>query len=109
MPPLAYTVRATIPEEPLADRFIAWLEGGHLAGVLSGGADRAEVLRQDPEPGASSFIVEVRYRFPSRTVFETYERDFAPALRAEGIELFGPDSGIVMERSIGAIIAATPA
>ncbi|MEQ8770584.1 MAG: DUF4286 family protein [Phycisphaerales bacterium] len=106
---LAYSVRATIPTEPLADRFVAWLEGGHLAGVLAGGADRAEVLRLHPDPGASGVVIEVRYRFPSREAFETYERDSAPALRAEGIERFGPDTGIVMERSVGAIIAESQA
>ncbi len=106
---LAYTVRATIPTEPLADRFVAWLEGGHLAGVLAGGANQAEILRLDPDSGAGGVVVEVRYRFPSRESFERYERDFAPALRAEGVELFGPDTGIVMERSVGAIIAASQA
>ncbi len=109
MPPLAYTVRATIPAEGLADRFVAWLDGGHLAGVLAGGADRAEVLRFGSDPDAPSVVVEVRYRFPSAAAFEAYERDHAPALRSEGAELFGPDTGIVMERSIGAIISESPA
>ncbi|GJM18464.1 MAG: hypothetical protein DHS20C14_06770 [Phycisphaeraceae bacterium] len=104
---IAYTVTATIPNTILADRYVAWLEGGHLAGVLAGGAFAARAVRLDgPEPPVR---VQVRYTFPSREAFGRYEAEFAPALRAEGVELFGPDTGIVFERSVGAIIASVSA
>ncbi len=102
MSALAYSVIATLPDEPTASRYVRWLEGGHVDGVVEGGAKSAMIVRiTDP---ADPIRVETRYIFANREVFETYERDHAPALRAEGLELFGPDSGVTFERRVGSVI-----
>ncbi|MFI4896906.1 MAG: hypothetical protein ACIARR_03690, partial [Phycisphaerales bacterium JB059] len=76
---------------------------GHIQAVLRGGATRAQVIRsadaEDPRR------VEVRYAFPTQEAFETYVADHAPALRAEGLERFGPGSGVEFARSLGRIEA----
>lgn len=102
MAAIAYTVRATLPSSEVAGEFLDWLVGGHMAGVIAGGADRAEAVRVS-DPGEPA-VVEARYRFPDRAAFDRYEREHAPALRAEGLERFGPGRGIVFERTIGTIL-----
>jgi hypothetical protein len=101
MPAIAYTVVATLPSETLRSEYIRWLQDGHIAAVLAGGAQTGHILRIDDPPG---FQVETRYTFPSRAVLDTYIRDTAPALRAEGLRLFGPDKGVRYDRRIGTIL-----
>jgi hypothetical protein len=87
----------------MADRWVRWLIDGHLAAVLAGGATDAEVVEMDPTtPGRS---LEVRYHFPSRQHFEQYEREHAPALRADGLELFPVEKGISYRRCVGRVVA----
>jgi len=99
---IAYAVRATLPDLDARDEYDRWLTvEGHVRAVLAGGAQRGDVVifdRTDDEP----IRVEVRYTFASREAFAAYERDHAPALRAEGIEKFG-DRGITFERNVGEI------
>lgn len=101
MAEIAYTVSARCGSPAVAREFVSWLVGGHLEGVLRGGASSAEVVVLDP-PGEGA-LVEVRYRFADRGAFERYEREAAPALRAEGAERFGPGSGISLSRTVGEI------
>lgn len=106
MPPIAYTVRATLPDEPTAREYIAWLKGGHVDAVLRAGARSATIVRLDGPAGPGGGVcVEVRYLFPSREAFDRYEREHAPALRAEGLARFGPGSGrtVSFERSVGQV------
>lgn len=71
-----------------------------MQAVIRGGASSATIVRQqEPDP----LRIEVRYVFPSREAFDRYVREFAPALRAEGLALFGPDSGVEFVRSLGVI------
>lgn len=100
-PAIAYTVRATLPDAPTLEAYIGWLTGGHASQVLAWGADRAEVVRLEGEPPR----VESRYRFPDRAAFDRYERDHAPALRADGVARFG-QTGIRFERTVGTILPA---
>jgi hypothetical protein len=72
---LAYVVAATFTDPSVADEWLAWLRGGHVAAVIAGGAESAEIVELDVEQGRS---VEVRYRFGSRESFAAYERDHAP-------------------------------
>lgn len=108
MSSIAYTVRATCPSPALAERYVAWLEDGHVDMVIRGGAHAATIVRLDPEPGQPGGQgprrVEVRYVFPTRAVFDRYVRDFAPALRAEGLARFGRETGVTFERSVGEIV-----
>jgi hypothetical protein len=104
MATVAYTVAATFTDDALADEWLRWLTGGHVAEVLAGGATAAEVVALDG-PGRA---FEVRYRFPSREAFAAYERDHAPRLRAEGLRLFPVEKGVTYCRSVGAVHATFP-
>ncbi len=96
---IAYTVAVTFADAGLVEPWLRWLRDGHLAAVLAGGANRGEVVALDgPAPA-----FEVRYRFPSREVFERYEREHAPGLRAEGLRLFPADKGVSYRRSVGVL------
>lgn len=95
-----YTVTATFVDGHVADEWVAWLRDGHLADVLRGGALDATVVRLDGDP----LTLEVHYHFASRESFATYERDAAPALRAEGMAKFPPSRGVSYRRSFGEIV-----
>jgi hypothetical protein len=97
MSEIAYTVTATFADAALAEAWLRWLRGGHVAAVLAGGAARAEIVALDGPP----LCYEVRYHFPTREAYERYEREFAPRLRAEGLSLF--PQGIRYSRSVGAV------
>lgn len=97
---VAYTVTATLPDEPTRDSFVAWLLAGHVDQVRAGGADVARVVQlTDPPLG-----VQCRYEFPSEEAFERYLRVHAPALRAEGVARFGSVSGVTFRREVGTIL-----
>lgn len=98
---LAYTVRAEHPTQASADRYLVWLVDGHLRAVQQGGAESAYAVSFDPDKDGGNPVVEARYIFPSRPAFESYLQNTAPALRAEGLSLFGPESGVRFTRSTG--------
>jgi hypothetical protein len=97
---VAYTVAAVFADAAVADEWLNWLRGGHLAQVIAAGATDAEVVELDSEQGRS---FEVRYHFPSREVFAVYERDHAPRLREEGLRLFPTQRGVTYRRSMGVV------
>lgn len=115
MPQILYTVRATLPTLHQRGRFLAWLVPDHVLAVKAGGATGVRVVLPDraspapaggprPEP-VERATVETQYVFPSRTAFDTYLRDHAPALRADGLKHFPPESGITYERQVAEIAA----
>lgn len=104
---VAYTVTAQLPGTDWVDRYVAWLSGGHVRAVRSGGAASAQVVVLDT-PSGEPPAVQVRYLFPDRATLEAYLRDHAPGLRAEGLALFGPQTGTTIERSIGRVAHADP-
>lgn len=99
---IAYTVIASLPSRELREQYVGWLIGGHTAEVIKGGAISAVVLRVDHE-SAGAWVAEARYTFASRAALETYLRDFAPGLRADGLRRFGPESGVTFRRSVGEV------
>lgn len=103
---ISYTVTASLPDEPTRERYLTWILEGHAQAVVRGGASSARVLRLDADPSQAQvrLVAEVRYEFESRAALERYLRDFAPALRAEGLALFPPESGIVIQRRVGEIV-----
>lgn len=101
---IRYTVGVTFPDERTAERWLRWLRDGHVAEVLAGGATRAEVVRLD----GSGIEYEVQYHFPDRAAFERYERDDAPRLRAEGLQLFPTEQGIRYRRNTGLVTDQFP-
>lgn len=104
MAEIAYTVRCTFSGAEAAEVAAEWVDwlhaGGHIADVVAGGASGGEVVKLDGE----SLAYEVRYRFPSRAVFDAYEAEHAPRLRAEGLERFPLDRGLAYSRSVGEVI-----
>ena len=106
MPGLAYTVYTTFTDSRLADEWLRWLRGGHIAEVMAGGATDAEIIELDPPAGAeaSTRAFEVRYHFPSREHFARYEREHAPRLRAEGLKLFPVERGVSCRRAVGIVV-----
>lgn len=101
MPAVIYSVCATLPGEDLARAYVEWLTGGdpsHVARVVASGASEGSVWREVGTGGRPR--VMARYVFPSRTAFDRYVREDAPALRAEGLAKFGPETGVLMGRSV---------
>ncbi len=103
MPPVAYTVVATLPDESTAQEYLDWLRNGHVAAVIRAGASEAIIVRVD-DP-ATPIRVEIRYRFPSREALDRYVRESAPALRAEGLARFPASRGVHLARAIGRILS----
>ena len=101
----AYTVACEFTDPAVADEWLDWLIGEHLAQVVAAGALDADVVRIDSGPGAAPIRCEARYRFASRAAFGEYERDHAPRLRADGLARFPPERGLRYERSTGEIVA----
>ena len=101
---IAYTVSCAFTDAAVADRWMDWLENGHLADVVDAGAESALAVRLDGE----SVRCEARYVFASRQAFETYEREHAPRLREEGLTLFPLDLGLEYSRSVGEIRSVWP-
>ncbi len=98
---IVYSVVATLPDRSTLDAYIDWLQGGHIRGVLEGGAIRAQIhLLTEPV-----LQVETRYEFSDAESFARYERDFAPPLRTEGRQRFGTIPGVSFARSVAERIA----
>ncbi len=120
MPSILYTVRTTCPNIQVRGRFLAWLSPNHIIEVMKGGATSARIVLpdriNDPARGepvesadrptlAAPAIVETQYVFPSRKAYDAYIRDHAPALRADGLKHFPPESGVTSERQVAGIAA----
>jgi hypothetical protein len=119
MPAILYTVRALCRDVPQRGRYLAWLSPNHVIELMKGGATAARIVLPLPDdrsgqtpagqqagtvPPASA-IVETHYTFPSRKAFDDYLRLHAPALRADGLKHFPPESGVTYERQVAEIAA----
>jgi hypothetical protein len=103
MPTILYTVRASCPTPEVRGRFLAWLSPNHLLQVKAGGATAARVILPDCANQSAPAVVETHYVFPSRKTFDAYIRDHAPALRADAMSHFPPESGVTFERQVAEI------
>jgi len=103
MPQILYTVRATCPSVQVRSRFLAWLAPGHALQVKAGGAVAVRIVLPDRPNDAAPALVETQYLFPSRKAYETYLSDHAPAMRADAMKNFPPESGVTLERFVGEI------
>ncbi len=97
---ILYTVTATLPDEPTAAEYIAWLEDGHVDQVVAAGAHSGMIVRLEGAPAR----VQTQYVFSTRETFDRYVQRDAPALRADGLKRFPPERGIVFSREIGEIL-----
>ncbi len=100
---IAYTVTADFDSLEVASEWVRWLQDGHLAEVLQGGASHAAIVRVEPTE-ANPLRFEARYHFPSMQVFQRYEKEFAPKLRAEGLAKFPASRGARMSRALGEVL-----
>jgi len=103
MPALLYTVRASCKDLQQRGRYLSWLTPNHVAEVMAGGATSVRIVLPDRERETAPAVVETQYVFPSRKAFETYVRDHAPRLRADGLKNFPPESGITYARQVAEI------
>ena len=102
---VAYTVTATLPDEPTRDRYEQWLMGGHVQAVVAAGASFAQVIRLTDRP----LTVQTRYEFTSEAAYEGYLLDHAPRLRAEGLAAFGDvKPAVIFRREVGTILEFDP-
>lgn len=99
---IAYTVTAELPTPAAREAYLAWLAEGHVDQVVEAGALTGAVIRID-DP-AEPVRVETRYLFAERDDLDRYLRDHAPALRADGLARFGPETGVTFTRSIGEVV-----
>jgi hypothetical protein len=99
-----YAVIATLPDDATRDRYVTWLRTGHIQQVCTGGAADAAVIALDGEPRR----VMSRYSFATRERLERYLAEHAPRLRAEGLALFGPETGVRFERLTGDVMVTHP-
>jgi hypothetical protein len=72
---------------------------------MAGGASGVRIVLPDRVSDTSPATVETQYVFPSRKAFDTYVRDHAPALRADGLKHFPPESGVTYERQVAEVAA----
>jgi hypothetical protein len=99
-----YWVRVRFADPAVAEGWMGWLRGGHIADVIAAGALDAELVRVDTPAGQT--LIEVRYHFAQRADFERYEREHAPRLRAEGVARFPAGPTIAYERGTGELLGA---
>lgn len=99
MTQITYTVRCRIADPAQAAAWLDWLKNGHIADVMRGGALRGQIVKMDEEG-----VYEVRYVFADRASFDRYLKDFAPALREEGVKLFPPGAGFEYSRIVGEVL-----
>lgn len=105
MPSILYTVRATCPSLQVRGRFLSWLSPNHVAEVMKGGATAVRIVLPDRDSDTAPAVVETQYVFLSRKALDTYLRDHAPALRADGLKHFPPESGVTFARQVAEIAA----
>lgn len=103
-----YAVIATLPNQAVADEYVAWLEDGHVDQVINGGAHSGMIIRlespaSDQSPKGACRVM-TQYIFSTREVFDRYVEHHAPTLRAEGLKRFGPERGVRMERVLGEVV-----
>jgi hypothetical protein len=103
MPQILYTVRATCNDVQQRGRFLSWLSPNHVLQVKAGGATAVRIVLPDRAGGSAPAVVETQYAFPSRKAFDTYIVDHAPALRADVLKHFPPESGVTFERQVAEI------
>lgn len=103
MPEILYTVRATCKDVQQRGRFLSWLTPDHVLLVKAGGATAVRIVLPDRPGEAAPAVVETQYVFPSRKALDTYFRDHGPALRADALSHFPPESGVTFERQVAEI------
>lgn len=97
-----YTVRCQFSsnDSTLVSRWLDWLIPKHIQDVMDCGATGGEVIKIDDE--LPTFAIN--YSFPDRSTFDRYEKEHAPGLREEGMQLFPHSLGLVYSRSTAEVV-----
>ena len=107
MPEVSYTVECSFSTDcpaRIIQQWLDWLVSGHIQDVLDGGATSGEIFEMEApaeDGGDVARRFEIRYRFPDRAAFESYEQLHAPRLRDEGLQKFPLDNGLSYRRTVG--------
>ena len=99
---ICYMVTATLPSEAVAEEYVAWLRDGHVAQVIAGGARTGMIVRLDVEAGGLARVM-TQYVFASRTAFDQYVRQHAPALGGGGLRRCGAETGGRLGGAVGEV------
>ncbi|MBC8105641.1 MAG: DUF4286 family protein [Anaerolineae bacterium] len=99
MPQMIYTVTGTFDSAALADEWAAWLRDEQIAQMVACGAMRGEIARIDNP----KFVVQVQYRFESRSALSLYQLNHGPRLRAAMLGRFSPGRGASFARATGTV------
>ncbi len=86
---MIYEVRVSIAKHRAAE-WLAWIHP-HVNAVVSTGCFTHATIEEVIDPVQANPTYVIRYSFDAMAQFERYEAEFAPALRTEGREMFGPD------------------
>jgi hypothetical protein len=77
-------------EDSIHDEWMDWMTQKHLAEVMATGCFVAHrILKVLTEVENNGTTYSVQYYFNSMTDFERYQDKYAPALRQEGLKMFG--------------------
>lgn len=99
MQAITQTITATFTEQAVAEEWVAFLREQQIDEMLANGASEAEILRVDNP----SIMVEVRYRFASRSAFNLFQLNHGAKQMALMLSKFPPTRGVNFERSIAKI------
>lgn len=99
-----YTVTCEFEREEVAAEWLRWLRDEHVQDVLDAGAERAEIVKMEG-PGQ---IWQIRYYFPSHSLYENYINKHHDRLQSEGLERFPKEMGLQYDRTNGEIVAVFP-
>ncbi|MCS7176368.1 MAG: DUF4286 family protein [Candidatus Kapabacteria bacterium] len=86
---LRYLVIATVPLPHVA-RWERWMRQEHIPAVLSTGCFERATLWRSVGADIDEVTFVVDYACPTPEAFRRYETEYAPALRREHAEQFGP-------------------
>lgn len=91
-------MQARFANQAIADEWVAWLLGEHIADVVAAGATSGRVIRLD-----QPLCYAAQYEFASAEALSAYLADQAPRLRAEGERRFGADQ-VAYARRTGIVL-----
>jgi hypothetical protein len=77
-------------EPAILSEYLNWLKNEHIPRVMATNLfEKYRILKVLTELDGEVESYAVQYELPTMAHFERYEKEFAPALRAETVEKFG--------------------
>jgi len=89
---IIYNVTINV-SDAIHDAWMAWMLGGHLAEVMATGCfteyKMLHLLTEAPDAEGTTYAVQ--YFAPDMESYERYHDEFAPKLKADGVNRFGDE------------------